>query len=46
MGLGGRMFDGLFKALIVIGVAIGITLCGLIWALWWLMSHLNIEWVS
>lgn len=42
----GRMFDGIINGLLLMGVAMGVALCGLAWALFWLFSHVSIRWVS
>jgi hypothetical protein len=39
------MFDGLITGLLVVGVAIGVALCGVVCFLWWVLSHLTIAWV-
>lgn len=44
MGVDSHMFDHLLATLIVIGVAIGIGLCGLAWFLFWLFSHIHWNW--
>lgn len=42
----GRMFDGMINALLLIGAAIGVGLCGLTWLIYWLFSHVAIRWVA
>lgn len=46
MGVDGRMFDGLIRGLILVGVAIGLGIAGLVWLLLWLNRHIDINWVS
>jgi hypothetical protein len=41
----GRMFDGMISALLIIGALAGVALCGVLWLLYWLFSHLSIAWV-
>jgi hypothetical protein len=41
----GSAFDGLIQGLILIGVIVGVALCGLTWLLIWIFSHLTIGWV-
>jgi hypothetical protein len=42
----GRMFDGIFTGLLVIGALIGLGIAGLIWLIVWLCQHVRIEWVA
>jgi hypothetical protein len=41
--IGPGMFDGLLAGLIVLGVIIGIVLCGLGWLAYWLWCHIDIS---
>ena len=46
MGVDGRMFEGLFATLILLGVCVGLGIAALIWFLFWLFGHLDITWIS
>ena len=39
------MFDGLVTGILIVGVLIGIALCGLAWLAWWVLSHLSVQWI-
>lgn len=43
--MGPGMFDGLVEGLIILGVPIGIALCGVVFGLYWLFSHISVAWV-
>ena len=38
-------FDGLIKGLLLIGIAIGLAACGLLWLAYTIASHLSISWI-
>ena len=40
----GSMFDGVFTALVVLGIIIGLTIAGLLWATWYLLQHITMVW--
>lgn len=42
----GRFIDHMFTVLILIGIGFGVILCGVGWLIYWLCSHVKIEWVS
>lgn len=39
-----RMFDGIFQALIVFGIAIGFVVAAALLGIYWLFTHLSITW--
>ena len=42
----GRMFDGLISGLLLMGAAMGVILCAVLWGIYWLLSHIQLTWVS
>lgn len=44
--MGPGMFDGLVTGLLVMGAAIGIAMCGIVWFAIWLFSHVSIHWIA
>ena len=43
--MGHGMFDGIVRGLIIVGIALGMLICGGIWLGYWLCSHITIGWI-
>lgn len=43
--IGPGMFDGVIALLILIGIAIGLAICGIAYGIYYLFSHITIGWV-
>lgn len=41
----GRVIEDAMFAMVCIGIAIGIGICGLVWLAWWLFKHISLSWI-
>jgi len=41
-----RIFGSLVLTILIIGMSIGVFLCGFGWFLYWLYTHISISWIS
>ena len=43
---GWNPLEGLVRDMLLIGMALGVVLCGILYGLWWVAQHVDISWVT